>query len=512
MAVYELTDGGDLPTTMAGASAGDTILLATGTYAGDVTLVPGVVLAAAYGASPTCTGAFTSGTTTTYTLVRGLRLTADSHNLQTGRARFEDCTFAAAGGVLSLLGDDAGRFEFFACTLGPAVYADLLGAMHVFAGCYLGPDATFVDSPNSDCSYAHCTFVNTTNSYASNVLLSTDKLNLRNCIVKCPTQGLSEIVSATSSGTAQYLVHDCASSPVVAGAATASNVRLVTDVKLRSTGRLAYDSPARNFSTGSGLATFPYGRNRLAVGPDAGCYGYYGDTSAFCASWTLTDPAYGLNLTDVSRGAMLVTANPQTFRDVRDMGSYIAQEVSRFFGNVGFTWGITADGALELRKPFFDATGSVTTNNHAAAIFGIVSDTGVSTITLGVDPRLLFTDLVWEAPTAPFIPARVERFTYGQADGAGLPANSERRYCAFRAHTRTADTTLTRSVFNRWFSGAEVRVYRRWDEDTQWSTTNDEGYDDLVPMSVDNGEYTWYTPNLTTYELNIAGIAKERGL
>ncbi len=513
MTVYTLSDGGDIPTTMSGASAGDVIFLGTGTYTGNVTLTPGVTLAALHGATPVLTGELTTGATTVYSLVRGITFTATNHYPRAGRAWFEDCTFAAAAGTNNLLGDDAGRFFFNACTFTGATYIELLGAVHSFHGCYFADDFVTNDSPNSESYIIACTLRNTAAVLGTEIIWQVDTLLARDVVIQCATQATKAPFDVFTSGTIRHVVYD-ATSAVLDDQfnAVLTDNKAVQDVRLRDNGRLEHDSPARGAGSGANVAFFPYDRNRYQVGADAGCYMYHGSTSAMCAPWPLTDPAYGLNLTDVTRGAMLVTLNPQLFHDTRDIGSYIAQEVTRFFGQVDFTWGITTDNEIKLRKPFFDATGDVTTNNHAAQIFGIINETGVSTITLGANPRMLQTDLVWEAPTAPYIPAHVERFAFGQPDGLDLPDNSERRYCQFRMYTRTEDTTVARDVMNRWFSGSFLRVYRRWDETDPWSTTNDEGYDDVVPLPVDDGEYSWYTPNLTAYEINIMGLAKDRGL
>lgn len=511
MTVYTLTDGMNLPATMAGATAGDTIFLGTGTYTGAVTLKAEVTLAASHGATPVVTGLFTSAASGTYTLLRGITFdTSGVHTMQGGKAIFDGCTFL--NGSAQFQGDSTGVFAFYGCKFYYNNYFSLLGSAHTFAGC-LFEGATFMDSA-PDSTVINCTLDNRSALSAPQILWQVDTLTARNLVITCPTQATDAPFDVFTSGSINNVVYDCDQAALDGqGNATLSNNKLVADVGLRSSWRLEADSPARGAGDGNAYADYPYGANRQGgVAADAGCYAYHGDTSAVFAPWPLTDPAYGLNLTDVSRGAMLVTLAPGLYHDPFDMGSYIAQEVSRFFGRVDFTWGVTATGAIVLHNPFYDTTGNVTTNNHASRIFGVINQTGVSDVTLAQNPRTLFTDLAWEAPTAPFIPAMVERYTFGQPDASALPANSERRFCMFRLFTRTDDTTRVRDVLNRWFSGSFLRVYRRWDETEPWSTSNDEGYDDIVALSVDGGDYPWYTTNLTSYVIEISGIAKDRSL
>jgi hypothetical protein len=298
---------------------------------------------------------------------------------------------------------------------------------------------------------------------------------------------------------------------------TETDCRYPTGTLFRSTGswRLAENSAARNIG-GTVGAPYPFGANRLALGADAGCFTYYGDTTVVFAPWLEADPATGFAATDVAKGLISVVQNLGLREDIFAVGERLAFELTKHFVQPEFVWGVSATGELVLYSIFQSTTGNLTTASLAIPHFGILSETGITDLTLRADPRMLMTDLAWEAPSAPFVPAVVERFEMGQTRGSDIPSANERRMCAFRVYTRTDDNyahdVQARTVFNRWSSGSPLRVYRRWDETEPWSTTNVEGYDDIVPLRVDGMEYQWYTPNLTSYDIRFEGVAKDRSL
>lgn len=507
MATFIVPPGNTLASVISSASIGDVVVLQDGTHTGNFTFKQGVHLIAGFGATPVCTGTFNVAVGAgNLTLIRGLTFDTGNnvstlHNAP--NMRFDQCTFRYS----PLSGNSTGQFTFIGCTT-LDLYAELLGADDIWHGCLL-LGATFFDS-NNDTVLRHCTFVNRVSISASQpIQIFSQTLDVRDCIFD-DDRTTDPYLNALSSGTAQRCVFWDAGVAPTSGL-TLTNCKTVTDVRFRDTNtwRLRQDSPARNMG---GAGTL-YGPNRMALGSDAGCFTYYGDTTAVFAPWILADPAYGFNAADAAKGPMIVARTPQTLHDIFDVGAWLAYRLTLHFVQPLFTWHVSATGQLVLANMFNSATGSLSTNLQAAPHFGILSQISISGITLRADPRSLLTDLAFEAPTAPFIPARAERFDFGQTHGADLPANSTRRYCQFRVSTAVSGTyahdVQARTVFNRWFSGSPLRVYRRWDESAPWSATNVEGYDDIVSLGVDGSEYAWYTPNLTSYEITFEGVANE---
>lgn len=521
MAVTTVAPGGTLGATLTAASAGDVIVLQTGEYTGNVTFKPGVHVIAAPGAVPVLSGVFGNSAGSTRILLRDLTFTSTGLNTlgNNGKIRFDHCKFLVAGNY-EITGDDTGTFEFYGCTF-ITEYTNFrsLGATDVHIGClYVG--SVFFDT-HTDTTLSWCTFANPAGAINPNIRVESGTITATNCIFSEPNVLASQIylVCLAVPGTATrcvFLENDDAN-PYTSGGMVEIDCRYPTGGIFRSTGswRLAEGSVARNIG-GTAGAPYPFGANRLALGPDAGCFTYYGDTTAVFAPWLEADPAFGFDATDVTKGLISVIPDLGLRADIFDVGQRLAFELTKHFVQPEFVWGVSATGELELRSIFQSTTGDLTTSALAIPHFGILSETGITDLTLRADPRILLTDLAWEAPTAPFIPAVVERYDMGQTRGSDIPDANERRLCSFRLYTRTdenyAHDVRARTVFNRWSSGSPVRVYRRWDETDPWSTTNVEGYDDIVPLRVDGMDYQWYTPNLTSYEIVFEGVAKDRSL
>jgi hypothetical protein len=143
-------------------------------------------------------------------------------------------------------------------------------------------------------------------------------------------------------------------------------------------------------------------------------------------------------------------------------------------------------------------------------------------MTLSADPNvLLLLYALHEEPVGEIASTAVEKVDNGRVVGQVLPTNNHRYVFLFKGVT--AKETITpdedeadsRRVLDKFYSGAELRVYRNWPVDiTPWAiptslennTNNLDGYSDLVVLEVGDKEYIWYDNVLQRFSFEIEGV------
>jgi len=215
------------------------------------------------------------------------------------------------------------------------------------------------------------------------------------------------------------------------------------------------------------------------------------DGGSYCAQ-TLAD-AIHTSLYSLSSGALSFEF---------DNSSY----VGRYF----ITSGAAANfDLISIHADYAGILGTYTANNidHTAA-------------NLNIDPRTYFLKrgVHWESPTQ-VLPSTIDLAQTGRALGRsyGSAVGYQTWNIEFISNSRAAHELASPTVYDqleasldRYAAGSKMRVYLNWtvgSKDTAvWSTSNTDGYIDIVSPATDSVDYEWTSKLLKYANVRIAGM------
>lgn len=132
---------------------------------------------------------------------------------------------------------------------------------------------------------------------------------------------------------------------------------------------------------------------------------------------------------------------------------------------------------------------------------------------LAKDAHLEVVPLLDEGAVGVVLSGDAVSFDTGRTVGRALPANNTRRLVSFEGISTgeglfpTTAQTKVRRLLNYFHAGGALRVYRKYPTVlTAWSTSNPEGYDDIVPLDSGAGDYSWFDATMTRHTFKVEGV------
>lgn len=124
-------------------------------------------------------------------------------------------------------------------------------------------------------------------------------------------------------------------------------------------------------------------------------------------------------------------------------------------------------------------------------------------MTLARDSHLVNVPLLDEDAVGFVLSTTAERTDVARTVGRPLPSGSTRRVVTFRGIDGDVD------ILRYWQAGGALRVFRNYPAVvTAWSTSNDEGYDDIVPLEAEAVTWDWQDPySMDSIAFVLEGIA-----
>lgn len=139
---------------------------------------------------------------------------------------------------------------------------------------------------------------------------------------------------------------------------------------------------------------------------------------------------------------------------------------------------------------------------------------------LGIDPRtyILKRGVHWDSPTQ-VLPHTHEMAQTGRILGRsyGTAAGYQQWSIDFISNARATHEPASQTVYDqlertldRFSAGSKMRVYLNWTDGSKdtsaWSTSNTDGYIDIVSTSVDAVEYEWTSDVLRYARVSVSGM------
>lgn len=288
-----------------------------------------------------------------------------------------------------------------------------------------------------------------------------------------------------------------------------------------STGRILPTSPAYRAGTATTSTEIRayIGRDRhaFATTPSRGCFEVYPTgTQVLHVKHAYADPIIGFALSGVTLGSPYRNRFDSPF----DLAEYIERAITvgtrGLVGLYEFWYDL---GLQAYRMGMYSGSFSLITSSTAGYIMGPVSTGTVSVATLDQDRQTLqLSYALDEDPVGEEDQAFVYLSDSGHVYGETNPSGSYRRTFKFNVlstnenlvydHFTGAADPLWRLVLNKYFAGAEMRVYRAWgyDMDPFDPETNSDGYTDMVVLDIGPANYNWNDNTMRRFDVTLEGV------
>jgi hypothetical protein len=252
-------------------------------------------------------------------------------------------------------------------------------------------------------------------------------------------------------------------------------------------------------------------RNSYETVPSRGCLENKGHAGRLTNHWIRIPFLSGLSL-DLGTPIVFPASDYETFEGALDVTLAVTRLVAMHAAtaDAGHGWECWYDGTYRAQA---GTAYDLSTAGVAATLLGSYTGVAETSSTLSQDPYTMDTPyLIDEDVLGEESRAQIEKTAVGRPYAAVYPADSRRWMHKFTVVSPAEDVrqigrTAAERVVEAYLRGTPLRVYRRIDNVDPWSTTNTEGYSDIIMQSTtDNVQHQWYDAIRTRFELEIEGV------